>query len=115
MGIVTYRKNLGQKLPGAGIYEDLFECPAASDAVCSTLIICNHHTGQSTVSVKNSLNGDISTNAQLILTEVVLEAKETMTFTLGICLAEGDKLEINSDTGNVSFNLYGQLNTDTGS
>lgn len=101
----TY-KNLGTSAPSATTNTDLYTVPSFTSAVASTLVICNRGaTTNIRVAVRPA--GAALTNSHYILYDVILNANDSMFFTIGLTLATTDVVTIYSGTANVSFNLYG--------
>ena len=101
----TY-KVLGQVVPSATTATTLYTVPSATQAVASTLTICN--LGLTTpVRVAVRPAGATLANQHYIVYDNTLNSNDTMFFTLGLTLATTDVVTVYSGTATVSFNLYG--------
>jgi len=100
-------KSLGQSAPAATTETDLYTVPAATSAVCSTLIVCNRGGTSTTFRVSHAAGGGATQNKDYIYFDVTIPRYDTFTATLGITMATGDKIKVYAGNGNLSFNLYG--------
>lgn len=101
----TY-KVLGQVAPAAATPAVLYAVPAATSAVCSTLVIANR--GVSTmyrVAVRPA--GAALADQHYIVYDGVVNQYESAFLTLGISLAATDVVEVYAGTATVSFSLFG--------
>lgn len=99
-------KVLGQSNPNAATLTTLYTTPAATQAVCSTLSICN--LGVSTtyrVAVRPA--GASVSNQHYLVFDSALNAGDSILLTLGISLAATDVVSVFAGTANVSFSLFG--------
>lgn len=99
-------KVLGQSSPAASTLTTLYTAPAATQAVASTLSICNY--GVSTlirVAVRPAAAG--IANQHYVVYDATLNANESLFLTLGLTLAATDVVSVFAGTATVSFNLYG--------
>lgn len=102
---ITY-KVLGQDAPAAITNDDLYTVPAATSAVCSTLVIANRGTSTSfRVAVRPA--GASIANQHYIVYNGAVNSYDTVFLTLGITLAATDVVTVYAGTANVSFSLFG--------
>jgi hypothetical protein len=102
---VTY-KVLGQSAPAATTNTDLYTVPALTQAVASTLAICNQGL-TTTVRVAVRVAGAAITQSQYIVYDNTVNSNDTMFLTLGIALGAGDIVTVYAGTATTSFSLYG--------
>lgn len=103
--MATY-KVLGQAAPAATTNTDLFTVPAATSAVCSTLVVCNR--GVSTnIRVAVRPAGATLANQHYIIFDNFVNAGDSLFLTLGISLATTDVVTVFAGTANTSFSLFG--------
>ena len=100
-------KVLGQSLPNANTFTDLYTVPAGNSAVISTLNVCNTTASNVTFRVLARPAGATATTSQYIVYDAALPAQDAIGLTLGMTLAATDKLTVFSYQGNVAFNLFG--------
>lgn len=99
-------KVLGQVAPAATTATTLYTVPAATSAVCSTLVICNRGVSTSfRVAVRPA--GATLADEHYIVYDNYINANDSIFFTMGITLATTDVITVYAGTANCSFNLYG--------
>ena len=101
------RKILGQALPAAGVLTDLYAVPALSEAVSSTLTICEQAGIATSYRISVAKAGAADTPKQYVSFDSPLQPNETKGFTIGMTLAASDVIRVRSASGNVSFNAFG--------
>lgn len=99
-------KVLGQSSPAATTLTTLYTAPALTQAVASTLSICNYGVS-TTVRVAVRPAGAGIANQHYVVYEATVNANETLFLTLGLTLATTDVVSVYAGTATVSFNLYG--------
>lgn len=104
--MATTYKVLGQSAPAATTPSDLYTVPAATSAVCSTLVIANRGVS-GTVRVSIRPAGATQANEHYILYDTDVSANNSLFLTLGISLATTDVVTVYASTANFSFNLFG--------
>jgi hypothetical protein len=105
--MATIYKILGQSAPAATTEVDLYTVPAATDAVVSTVTVCNRGTASGTYRVYVSPAGAATANANYLVYDATLAAKAVIALTLGITLDATDELRIYASTADFSFNAFG--------
>lgn len=104
--MATTYKVLGQSAPSANTNTDLYTVPAATQAVCSTLAICN--LGASTtyrIAIRPS--GATLENKHYLVYEAAINQYDTVTLTIGVTLAATDIVTVRAGTADVSFQVFG--------
>ena len=99
-------KTLGQLAPAATTVSTLYTVPASTQAVCSTLTICNR--GASTnfrIAIRPA--GVALSNEHYLVYDSYVNANDTLFLTLGITLATTDVVSVYAGSADVSFGLYG--------
>ena len=101
----TY-KVLGQSIPAATTLTTLYTVPALTEAVASTLSICNQGVS-TTVRVAVRPAGAAIAVQHYIVFDASVNSLDTIFLTLGVTLATTDVVSVYAGTANVSFNLFG--------
>lgn len=99
-------KVLGQSAPSATTNTTLYTAPAATQAVCSTLSVCNR--GASTtfrVAVRPA--GASIADQHYIIYDNFVEQYDTVFLTLGVTLAATDVVTVYAGAATLSFSLFG--------
>jgi hypothetical protein len=103
---ITY-KVLGQSNPAANTNTTLYTVPAATSAVCSTLVICNQAASAATFRVAIRPAGATIATQHYTSYDTNLNANDSITLTIGITLATTDVITVRASTTTVSFSLFG--------
>jgi hypothetical protein len=98
---------LGQVSPAAGTTATLYTVPAATQAVCSTLAICNTSNTSTTYHVQARIGGASTTTAQYIVFNSPVSANDSIFLTVGMSLSATDVVSVFSAGVGVAFNLFG--------
>lgn len=101
-------KVLGQQVAAAAAaFVTLYTVPAATQAIASTLSICN--TGAAAVTYRVSVRpaGAAQANKHYIVFNAALNPGDSILLTLGITLAATDVVSVSASTVDVAFSLFG--------
>jgi hypothetical protein len=105
--LATY-KVLGQSNPSATTETTLYTVGSASGAVVSSLVICNQTASAATYRIAVRPSADSSTAAKhWIVYGATVAASDTTVLTIGLTMAQSDKIQIYASTANLSFSAYG--------
>ena len=105
--MATRLKILGQALPTANTFTDIYEVPVSTSAVVSTLNVCNLTASNVTFRVAARPNANTLTAQQYLAFDVALPPQDTIALTIGMSLAANDTITAFSFQGNVAFTLFG--------
>lgn len=101
-------KVLGQNAPSVTTDVDVYTVPAATEAVVSTIAVCNFTNAASTFTIAIRPAGAVKANLHYIAKDVAIAANDTVFLTIGATLAATDVVTIQTNTADsVSFNVYG--------
>jgi hypothetical protein len=100
-------KILGQVSPAAATTATLYTVPGSTQAVCSTLAICNVGNTSTTYNVQARISGASTSTAQYIVFNSPVSANDTIFLTVGMSLAATDVIMVYSPLANIAFNLFG--------
>lgn len=100
-------KVLGQSNPSATTLTTLYTVPSATQAIGSTLTVCNLATTSATFRVAVRPAGAAAANQHYIAYDAAVAGSDTVILTLGIALAATDVVSVYASTANVAFNLFG--------
>ena len=98
---------LGQSYPAGGTLTTLYTVPGATSVASSSLMVCNQSSSPAKVRVSVAIAGAADTAAQYIRYDSPLLGNEARTIVAGMTLATTDVVRVYSDTGTVSFVLFG--------
>ncbi len=103
----TNYKVLGQSNPAATTATSLYTVPAATQAIVSTITVCNQAATAATYRIAVRVAGAALAANQYIAYDVSLPANATDTLTLGVTLGATDVITVYSSNATTSFNAYG--------
>lgn len=105
--MATVYKVLGQSEPAATTETTLYTVPSATEAVCSTLSVCNRATTVATFRVRIKINNAADADAQFVCYDAPIAAKDTLLLTFGATLGAGDVVRVYSSNADTAFQLFG--------
>ena len=103
----TTYKVLGQSNPSATTATALYTVPSTTQAVVSTITVCNQASSAATYRIAVRPNGDTLAAQHYVAYDVSLPGNATDTLTLGITLGDTDVITVYASTATMSFNAYG--------
>jgi len=101
------KKILGQLDAAATTDENLYTVPADTEAIISTLTVCNRGATDTTFRIRLAVGGAGVSNEQYLFYDVTIPGNETFAATIGIALADTDEINTYAGNGNLSFNALG--------
>jgi len=105
--MATNYKVLGQSIPSATTATTLYTVPSATQAVVSTITVCNQAATAATYRIAIRVAGAALATSQYIAYDVSLPANASDTLTLGITVGATDVITIYSSTATMSFSAFG--------
>lgn len=105
--MATNYKVLGQSEPAATTDTTLYTVPSSTQAVCSTLSVCNRATGDATFRVRIKINNAADADQQYVCYDAPITAKDTLLLTFGVTLGAGDVVRVYSSNADTAFQLFG--------
>jgi hypothetical protein len=99
-------KVLGQ-IEGAAANTNLYTVPSSTEAVISTIVICNRAAAAKTFRIMVRPDNETLATKHYLAYDVVIAANDTTALTLGITLNAADKLDIYSSDTNLTFSAFG--------
>jgi len=102
----TY-KILGQSIPTANTFFDIYAVPSGANAVISTVNVCNITSGNVTFRLAARQGNATLTTRQYLVYDTAVPPQDSIGLSLGISLGAGDVLTAFSFQGNTTFNVFG--------
>jgi hypothetical protein len=102
----TY-KILGQSIPTANTFFDIYAVPSGANAIVSTVNVCNTTSSNVTFRLAAKIANTTLTTRQYLVFDTPLPAQDSIALSLGLSLGAGDVLTAFSLQGNVTFNVFG--------
>jgi hypothetical protein len=104
----TEYKVLGQVAPSSNSMTTLYTVPAATQAVVSSLTVCNRSQSAKSFTIAVRPDGAVLANEHYIAFDTAVAAVDTVTLTIGMTLGADDVVSVASfDAHNCSFTLFG--------
>jgi hypothetical protein len=103
----TTYKILGQLSPSANTLSNVYICPSATQAVVSTITVCNQNATNASYSISVAQDGAPDNVAQYIIRGGVVPAADSIGITLGITIDASDIIKCNTNSANISFSIFG--------
>ena len=100
-------KVLGQSNPSATTLTTLYTVPSATQAVCSTLSVCNTGSSATTYRVAVRPAGASIATSQYLAYDAAIPANDTTVLTIGLALATTDVVSVYAGNANLAFSLFG--------
>lgn len=104
----TY-KILGQSAPAATTETTLYTVPISTQAVVSTMAVCNQTSSPATYRIAVVPAADVGATAakHYFVYGATVDALDTVTLTNGVTLGAGDVITVYASSANLSFHVYG--------
>jgi hypothetical protein len=106
MATSTY-KVLGQSAPSATTATAAYTVPSSTQAVISTITICNRASTSATYRIAIRPNGATLANEHYIAYDATVAGNDTVFLTVGITIDAADVVTIYASTADTSFNIFG--------
>jgi hypothetical protein len=100
-------KVLGQSNPSATTATTLYTVPSATEAIVSTITVCNQAATAATYRIAVRPDGAALAAQHYVAYDISLPANTTDTLTLGITLNAADVITVYASTATMSFNAFG--------
>ena len=105
--MATTYKVLGQVAPSATTLTTLYTVPASTQAVVSTISVCNQSASATTFRIAIRVAGAGISGEDYIAYDSTIAGNDTTFITVGITLAATDVISVYSTAATVSFNAFG--------
>lgn len=103
----TNYKILGQVAATANTTHNVYTVPASTQAVISSVVICNRGAANTTYRIAAQPAGAELSTTHYIAFDTPIALNDSVALTLGITLGNTDILSVNAATSNVTFTLFG--------
>jgi hypothetical protein len=105
--MATTYKVLGQVNPTAATATTLYTVPAGTQAVISTISVCNLTAGEQTFRIAIRPAGETLATKHYIAYDSKVSGNDTLFITIGATLGAGDVITVYEGAADLSFNAYG--------
>lgn len=101
------RKVLGQAAPAATTNSTLYTVPAATEAVVSTVSVCNREDAPATFRLAVRPAGAAIADQHYVVYDAVIKANDSVFMTIGLTLAATDVVTVYASSALLTFSLFG--------
>ena len=105
--MATTYKVLGQSAPSATTATTLYTVPSSTQAVLSTIAVCNRGASSATYRIAIRPNGAALANEHYIAYDSAITANNSTMITIGVTLGDTDVITVYASTADLSFNAFG--------
>lgn len=105
--MATNYKVLGQSAPSATSDTTLYTVPSATEAVASTVFVCNRGSSATTYRIAIRPAGATLADQHYIAYDATISANDAVAITVGMTIEATDVVTIYAGNGDLSFNLFG--------
>lgn len=105
--MATAYKVLGQVAPAATTATTVYTVPSATEAVVSSVAVCNRAGTAATFRLAVRPDGASLANQHYLVYDAALDANDTIILTIGVTMDATDVLEAYASSGDLTFQAYG--------
>lgn len=100
-------KVLAQADPAAATLTDAYTVPAATNAVLSSIVVCNRDPAATVFRISVAVAGAADSNEQYIYYDLPISGNDTFIATIGLTLDETDVIRVYAFLATLSFSFFG--------
>jgi glucose-6-phosphate dehydrogenase assembly protein OpcA len=105
--VATTYKVLGQSAPSATTATTLYTVPSSTQAVVSTIAVCNRAATAGTFRIAIRPNGATLANEHYIAYDSTVAANDSTFITIGVTLGDTDVITVYASSANQTFSAFG--------
>jgi hypothetical protein len=98
---------LGQTAPSATTNSTLYTAPSSTQAVLSTIFVCNRGDSAAAFRIAVRPNGASLQNQHYLFYDNEVDAKATIAITTGVTLGDTDVVTVYATSASLSFSAFG--------
>jgi hypothetical protein len=100
-------KVLGQAYPAAATTTTVYTVGTATNAVISTVVVCNQTSTSATYRIAVKPTVDTLSTQHYVAYNAAIPALDTVSLTVGMTLGEAENIIVYSSNSSTSFNVFG--------
>ncbi len=100
-------KVLGQSNPTTGTSTDLYTVAASTEAIASSIVVCNRSATGTSFRISVAPNGIALAESQYLYYDTTIGGNDTIVATIGLTLDASDKVRVYSNDATLTFSLFG--------
>ena len=105
--MATNYKILGQSAPSITTDTDVYTVPSATEAIVSTITVCNRGTTDATYRIAVRPDGAALADAYYVAYDATVLSKDTIGITLGLTANAADVFTVYASTADLTFSIFG--------
>lgn len=105
--MATNYKVLGQVAPSATTATTLYTVPSSTQAVISTVTVCNRGSSAATFRIAVRPDGAVLANQHYVAYDVSVDGNATIPWTIGMTLGDTDVVTVYASSTDLSFSAFG--------
>lgn len=102
----NYKYSQIQGTASTGTYATLYFTPSATQAVVSTIVICNTAATTATYRIGMDATEGTPGASEWLVYDSVVAGNDSVCLTLGVCLAAGKYIRVSSSAATVTFSAF---------
>jgi hypothetical protein len=100
-------KVLGQVAPSATTATTAYTVPSATEAVLSTIVVCNRASSAGTYRIAIRPDGATLANSHYVAFDIAIAANDSTALTLGITVNAADVITVYASSADMTFSIFG--------
>ena len=105
--MATNYKILGQSKPGAATQTTLYTVPASTQAIVSSLVVCNQSATATSFRINLDVDGGGDESKEYIYYDLPIDGNDTFIATIGATLGSTDLIRCYNTLATCSFTAFG--------
>lgn len=102
----AYKFSQVQGTASTGTFATLYTTPSATEAVISSLVICNQSTSAITVRIGLDATAGTPGASEFLVYDASVAGNDTVALTLGITMEAGKFIRVSSSANTISFTAF---------
>jgi len=102
----AYKYAQVQGTASTGTYATLYEAPSATEAVISSLVICNQASSDVTVRIGLDTTAGTPGASEFLVYDAVIAGNDTVALTLGVTLDASKFIRVSSSANTCNFTAF---------
>ena len=102
----AYKPSQVQGTASTGTYATLYNTPASTEAIISTIVICNTAATAATYRIGLDTTDGTPGASEWLVYDASVAPKDTVCLTLGVCLDAGKYVRVSSSANTVTFSAF---------
>lgn len=102
----AYKPAQVQGTAGVSTYATLYNVPASTEAIISTIVICNTASADATYRIGLDDTAGTPGASEWLVYDSPISANDTIALTLGVCLDAGKYIRVSSSANTVTFSAF---------